>query len=119
MGPVNPDTLKAGRELDVLIAEKIMGWPADDWRRIPSYSTSISDAWLVVEKMTERAFTGFAITVSRSEHFVGATAVFMPVTRAGSETELRYGEQPVQARADTAPLAICKAALAAAGGVGL
>ena len=62
--------LAAGRELDAFVAEKIMGWEVvgldrdrTGWYgkppgvqavfRIPHYSTQISAAWEVVEKMKE------------------------------------------------------------------
>ncbi len=61
--------MKAGRELDALIAEKVMGWKRGDiyWHPYqfanpvdltdtPKYSTSIADAWLVVEKMDQWSF---------------------------------------------------------------
>lgn len=71
--------MNAGRELDALVAEKVMGWvigekritrpdgssfdapecgmPEDDVYRsysIPAYSTSIADAWLVFCKFPSR-----------------------------------------------------------------
>lgn len=82
MSAPTPEGLKAGRELDALIAEKVMGWrkaldaPVDAHLRwpepiqagwlwynpdrspcpfeytIPNYSTDIKDAWQVVEKLT-------------------------------------------------------------------
>jgi hypothetical protein len=77
-------TMEAGREMDALVAEKVMGWtfcdysmPGTPWEftdppeerisigvglepgtrrrnRIPNYSTSISAAWEVVEKFRQR-----------------------------------------------------------------
>ena len=48
--------MKPGRELDALVAEKIFGFeipnPGGMWETAPlPYSTSISAAWEVVEKM--------------------------------------------------------------------
>ena len=62
--------MKAGRELDALIAEKVMGWRRTTiwvaneetecligpdgiryYNQYPHYSTNIADAWKVVEKM--------------------------------------------------------------------
>ena len=66
--------MKAGRELDALIAEKVMGdnavyYPESDMacytdfipgcdilRLVPPYSTQIADAWLVVEKMKDSGY---------------------------------------------------------------
>jgi hypothetical protein len=82
--------LAAGRELDSLVAEKVMGWTQSDdtrgsgftvkdgngkglgWWRFdqprlgdaqPHFSTSIADAWLVVEKMRE---TGWVYCIVQS-----------------------------------------------------
>jgi hypothetical protein len=57
-------TMKAGRELDALIAEKVMGCPRDkiyysvgdvQWitEALDFYSTDIADAWRVVEHFLE------------------------------------------------------------------
>ena len=49
--------MKLGPELDRLIAEKVMGWPADEWHQSCndctkwSPSTNIAHAWEVVEKL--------------------------------------------------------------------
>lgn len=92
--------MKPGRELDAIIAEKVMGWtqcdplakwdrweygdPGDDWTvvseewcrgdgfperghyrsPIPRYSTSIGDAWTVVEKLDEGRYP-FILTQDR------------------------------------------------------
>jgi hypothetical protein len=68
--------VKAGRELDALIAEKIMGYtdienrapdggnswwgnppaPCEHGTRIPYYSTYMGDAWEVVEHMMEQGY---------------------------------------------------------------
>lgn len=106
-------TRDAGRALDALVAEKVMGEPvtwlptalshrdphqsgevfgAKGWHRVPSYSTDIADAWLVVEKMRER---GFVISATPNQQSWCAT----------------FGADSVWG--ETAPLAICRAALAA------
>jgi hypothetical protein len=64
--------VKAGRELDMLVAEKVMGWKRgrmygngngswiqppgtrwhrDDWSGTPDYSEDIKHAWMVVDAM--------------------------------------------------------------------
>lgn len=118
--------MKAGRELDVLVAEKVMGqtdfahlemkWEEgssrdgkDGWSGFVCpccgdselsqqmcampYSTSIADAWQVVEKATyyEASWSGL-------HHWY-----------------LELGEGHGEAEAQTAPLAICLAALKAVG----
>ena len=125
--------MKAGRELDALVAEKVMGWDGchsihyceDTWynycknpgcyatgadedemigswdgdeppipgcKGYPPYSTSLAEAWLVVEK-----------------------ALYFRLEREGQwHCELVFKRGPAgHASADTAPLAICRAALKA------
>lgn len=123
--------MQAGRELDALVAEKVMGWkwcendigkeslqpPSEEYaflspnhpvfwadekgytKIMPHYSTNIADAWKVVEKMRENFWVqvdvGDIILCSMGEYgFVCST---------------------IQAEAETAPLAICLAALKAMG----
>ncbi len=107
--------MQAGREMDVLIAEKVMGWKRFDhviqsgWfppglepmaniygHEIPRYSTDIAAAWEVVEK------TRLLDTYTLGEHD-GKWAVL----------SLTYSDLEPFALADTAPLAICLAALKA------
>ena len=59
------EAMEEGRELDALVAERVMGWTLSDNRMfgrppgwtdpnnlsIPRYSTNIRDAWDVVEKI--------------------------------------------------------------------
>ena len=77
--------MKAGRELDAMIADKVMGWteqpysrPPSHWQdeegytilTLPNFSTDIAAAWQVVERM--RRFSdlrSFAVVVQdNSEH---------------------------------------------------
>ena len=67
---------------------------------LPDYSTSISDAWLVVDKFRDDGYAHFNLRSTS----LSWSAVF---DRAG------YGS--FEARADTAPRAICLAALKAMG----
>lgn len=112
--------LPAGRELDALVATKVMGWswdeysaqdangskyhrcqPACSWDKdrlwfLPHYSTSIEAAWTVVQKLLPRIITlrwcdGWEVNE------------YLPDEK---ETVL-LGE------AKEAPLAICRSALAA------
>ena len=113
-------TVKPGRELDALVAEKVMGlrfvwrsqltdhygYNAGVWtiptkwgtmdltEEPPRYSTDIAAAWEVVEKMRE---DGFLVALYRS---AGAWI---------ADTNPGYG------KSDTAPHAICLAALRAVG----
>lgn len=111
-------SLVAGRGLDALVAEEVMGWmrrgnhdPIDDpaeWRMPngiegeevpPCYSTSIASAWEVVEILRERR-------------------IFLRVSPLPQTYDVQRWdeEQWVETtEADTASLAICLAALKAVG----
>lgn len=104
---MNYDEMPAGREMDALVAEKVMGikrgdrpgeWLNElgnwlcDTEDIPPYSTSISAAWEVVDKMD----------------------CYFKMTRSdlGLYWEF-YGPKLGFSYAPTVPLAICRAALKA------
>jgi hypothetical protein len=114
---MDPDTLPAGRELDTLVSRAVMGgdvYPdgggyydfmervgSGQSRSLPYYSTDIRAAWEVVNKV-----------LSTDGHFA-----FWPSIRGfgiayhGIRT---WDSEPVwEVFADTAPLAICRAALKA------
>jgi hypothetical protein len=116
------DTMEAGRELDALIAEEVMGFAVSmdgcDKPRIeeiingrsrydvlPPYSTSISAAWEVVEKIKSM---GLAVWLGfeggRWQAIFGIENKYVVLPEAGGDYE---------ALAPTAPLAICRAALRA------
>ena len=100
--------LIAGRELDILVAEKVMGWTWDEgcksWAEdiLPrgysfNPSENIEDAWAVVEKMIEKGFEDFNLD------FEGTwECVFTD-----------YVEAMGRAVSETAPHVICLAALEA------
>ena len=103
--------MKAGRELDSLVAEKVMGltkedldrW--DDTRGRPEpkhYSTDIVAAWEVVELLKRRYVLALRMAFPTSDHPDG-----WEVLRFDGEVFHLLGI------ADTAPEAICKAALRA------
>ena len=105
-------------EIDALVAERVMGWRQDTygfWRDGPagaesfvhqewSPSTSIADAWEVVERMAELNFRVSLCQLTRDPHWL--------VRFEDAITEKTCGEfwssSPV-----AAPLAICIAALRA------
>ena len=118
--------LQAGRELDALIAEKVMGWtsvamaglftqfPAialcglppgaqlnADLQVVPRYSTQIAAAWQVVEK--------FKMTITPNNCHPHIKAKWCV------DVELKGSHELWLAGAETAPLAICRAALRAVG----
>jgi hypothetical protein len=108
--------MPAGRELDALIALQVfrytldyefvdvLGAPCvrelrdqyDEWGMLPHYSTEMADAWLVVEQ--------FGIRHSPSIYQI-----------ARWYCNFLIDHKRIEASADTAPLAICRAALAALG----
>lgn len=115
--------LPPGRELDALIAEKVMGWKfeqrhpeADNgifpWTRVdgiravapPHYSKSIADAWAVVEKWRE---LGFDVDIT-AHHGWQYGCRIAPKGTFNTSTHFES--------ADTAPHAICLAALKAVEG---
>ncbi len=94
--------MKAGRELDALIAEKVFGkiCPGFEFDYVgPHYSTQIADAWLVVEKMWDLG--GFRVAI-------------IAVDDGQYECDFDDMRATFTLQADTAPLAICLAALKAA-----
>jgi len=130
------DEMPAGRELDALVAEKVMGWRITAWndgepwgnREVfppfepingipadcdcishseagepPHYSTDIAAAWEVVEKMN----VDYDVMVRQQrfkpdvwECYIVRNGPFGP-----------YDRDFWEGRADTAPLAICRATL--------
>lgn len=98
--------MKTNRGIDALVAEKVMGLAFCDnvfsFERTPFYSTSIADAWQVVEKLRET----WAIELH------GREGVWNCLVEEGDEVTAHF---IATAEAGTAPLAICKAALMSVG----
>lgn len=139
------DTMEAGREMDALVAEKVMGWrdirchqggnlpfgvPDDDFNRdvdehkkhgncgfpmeyhrepIPMFSNDISAAWEVVEKLLDKNLH----LILRDQAENGYSADFY-LAQDWPNPPCKFIAEYV--RGDTAPLAICRAALKAAEG---
>lgn len=114
---MNASEMQAGRELDALLAERLMGWTRDDrgaWvppgfkplqvgyytQKPGAYSTSIAAAWEVVEKMAEDWF----VDLTLKHHADGRESWCVSFDNGA---RANYGEAP------RAPLAIVRAALAA------
>lgn len=106
---VDAETIPAGRELDALVAEKVMGFEVTNYEPIgirkggwilpiPNYSTEIKDAWEVVEKLN--LFEKYLLAKSDVNWCIGGDF----------SRELSFEEQAI-ASGNTAPLAICRAAL--------
>lgn len=118
------DNMQAGRELDAMVAEKVFGltieWSEidiietpliknqpiskqlrdkyDEVGLVPFYSMVIEDAWLVVEKC--------------SIHTLRRIVANEPDNQALWQAMI-YADESLSGIADTAPLAICRAALKA------
>lgn len=102
------------REIDRLVAERVMGWTnlhvvgtrfgttpeGKSHRMVPQYSTDISAAWEVVEKLRQSGYQG-RIDWARPE--LGYECAFWSSPILPNEMQFP--------RAETAPLAICLAAL--------
>lgn len=107
--------IPAGRALDAIVAERVMGWRRrknqhpfsgtppgetnDATGATPLFSTDIAAAWDVIARLMESHFM-VSVTVS---HEMGWWCVVYPPSGSAVETEY----------AESAPLAICRAALAA------
>lgn len=130
------DQLPAGPELDVLVAQKVMGFeimrsalqtrdgfptyrhrhPERDWdwmeMAVPQFSTEIAAAWLLVEKLKE---IDRAMAVCDRSYGSIKIEGDRP-WEAGFINGQKLAHDPgqfVQAFGPTAPLAICRAALKA------
>lgn len=119
---MNIDKMEAGRELDALVAEKVMGWnvcgTADNDRagiapgqtasavRIPPYSTDIAAAWEVVERIIE--------IEKAKKTYLPVFSVQMAPDGFSAVLQVGMGCEIVVENSSTASLAICRAALKAA-----
>jgi hypothetical protein len=103
---INPnfDEMEAGPAIDRLVAEKVMGWtikPRHNGFTSPAThlswgpSEGIEDAWVVVERM------------------IALGKMFSQCTHGHDNEEWSVSFGTANALADTAPLAICRAALKA------
>jgi len=128
--------MEAGRELDALVAEKVMGadWMREHYpammrvggARLAPFSTDIAAAWRVVEALREKGGC-FACFENRygDSYSGGEWSAYFGVNAEGAmagawagDTEcMLYWDNPVPGHvaAKTLPLAICLAALEAVG----
>ena len=109
------DEIAASRDTDALIAKNVMGWKSITKRRtgddytgynpggvidyVPHYSTGIEAAWEVVEKMRERYTFCELSLASHADKMI--------------TFNINHYSADYTGLADTAPLAICRAALKA------
>lgn len=118
------DKMEAGRDMDALIAERVMGYtvtrvngePYTEWHghkaepyHLGAYSTDIAAAWQVVEKMRE-GFKFCCLDLHSDLHY--SYTFSLTHYRAEDMHEQEHNPDFV-AHAPTAPLAICRAALKA------
>lgn len=128
---MNIDDMPAGREMDALVAEKVMAWTSVrtgkkydasdfddlygqslggfDWRcPVPGYSTDIAAAWKVVEYLRKRK-EPYGAQLDHIEERNQSEGIWVVQFCA------KYNEAwwHAHAYADTVPLAICRAALKA------
>lgn len=140
---MNKDEIKempAGREMDALIVRKIGNgldiewtldsrvWDGKKWRdRVPHYSTDISAAWEAVEqidKMIGDEIIGSSLSVNllRLEHLGNYPDDWAASFDCNQKEEWyekeNIGSYPFASRGETAPLAICRAALLVIMGAG-
>ena len=105
----DPKTIPAGRELDRLIAEKVMGITRDG--EIPAYSTDISAAWTVVEKMIHTDGVYLGCPHFKHKHQNLASLGFPEGTECWYCVINTKKLNKIVICADTAPLAICRITL--------
>ena len=106
---VEPATIPAGPELDALIAGKVMEGARD--RPIPPYSTDIAAAWTVVETMIRKDGVYFGCPHFKHKHQNLASLGYPEGTECWYCVLNTKLLNKVVLCADTAPLAICRAAL--------
>lgn len=124
------ETTKAGRELDALVAERVMGWigvakrrrvlnlgeetvwlglprkDADALLDVPRYSTRIDEAWPVALRL------GLALVPQSHNGGFRWLACDLTSVHYRADGILLAPKSDTERIADTAPLAICLAALA-------
>ena len=99
--------MEAGRELDALVAEKVMGAKVVFVENVPYYSTDIAAAWEVVNHLLCHGWDEKYFFRLHYDNVDLWDASFY------KESSSDGGGPDVWGTADTAPLAICLAALKA------
>lgn len=109
--------MDAGRELDALVAEKVMGWVCICERKHQLcpvhdsyYSTDIAAAWQVVERLKH---DGWNVSIGGDNGW-GCT-FYKVLVRGNDAFTSTWTESHGPINAENAPLAICLAALKAVG----
>lgn len=116
------------REIDTLIAEKVMGWTKvtehkrfrnekSQWRglkpdrhyaMLPYFSTDIKAAWQIVEKLKQLWEDEFYLEYDHGEWTCSDISGYM-------RGEFSKDENAIEVKADNASMAICLAALSEVG----
>ena len=128
------DTVPAGREMDALVAERVMGWknlhwveggkkdnaswptgwygdgPENEVYLYKNYSTDIAAAWEVVKNLIERKYE-WQMEMERYGERVIFECHICDTQHGGWSGESQWYERLSDAKGDSAPLAICRAAL--------
>lgn len=126
--------MKPGRELDALVAEKVMGLQVkhlppqegltrheeftrqclnfEYQRDIPHYSTDIAAAWMVVEKLHA---LGFSYCIEQTENSEKPTVWLVKRGVQEEFTVARDNAEMISESSEGLPHAICLAALKAVG----
>ena len=117
------ENMPEGREMDALIAGYVMGYDDKfDVKRIPWFSVDIAAAWMVVEKICiltpEDCWTGpkLQINYDNPGHVLldNAYEVVFDYLDSLDGVHPNYnGAQSTVGKGNSAPLAICRAALLA------
>lgn len=106
---IDPKTTPAGPETDTLIAEKVMALTAG--LVVPPYTTDIAAAWTVVETMIRKDGVYFGCPHFKHKHQNLASLGYPEGTECWYCVINTKQLNKVVLCADTAPLAICRAAL--------
>ena len=106
---IDPKTALAGPDLDALIAETVMGLARG--RPVPPYSTDIAAAWTVVEAMIRKDGIYFGCPHFKHKHQNLASLGYPEGTECWYCVLNTKQLNKIVLCADTAPLAICRAAL--------
>ena len=117
------DVMPAGREMDALVAERVMVLKVDyefddprvpefvdrydEWGYLPEYSTDIAATWLVVEKLVDNCdmIDFFIECWSDGEWFVASHPMGYSSRKPQATCDGKITGKP------SAPLAICRMAL--------
>lgn len=103
-------SMPAGQEMDLLISEKVLSLSVDEWnkrffRNQSHYSTDISAAWEVAKKLSDK--WDFAIVNNQNFRNYPGLHFGFRLQSLDEDSHIKT----VFALGETAPLAICRAAL--------